>query len=313
MSKNEKKTEKVILIPFSNGYLAENLKLALTPLLKLKNVAEKWSADIFYEKEYVIKCLDEYEDVENTEENLFRKVDEKSFINSLETINNITELLIGKLTLKNNTYMIEIDEVMLQLKKLLDEMYDVCYSLESFLYLDCNYEDYAKLYETLKEVQNNFSTIYKNYKKMKTELNNNKCLFDINVKQPLVPIYEKILQLSSKTFQLDDNTRLYDYKILLKDFSRNLANELFYVVGKSYMDIENWDEINSKARARIEKLFNDLEESSEKRKKRLGYVFHDIEATYTDCYYTKIDKELLYLYQELKAMTHTLIYSSWRY
>ena len=122
--------------------------------------------------------------------------------------------------------------------------------------------------------------------------------------------YQKLLKLVSKIFELDLDDRLYPYSDILEDFSRNLANELIYVVGELYLLSEPLKSIFSKSKDKIEKYFTKLEEMQLQNHKRLEYLFYKLNENSN--YGTKRDNELLYAYQELKAATNTMLSSHWR-
>lgn len=59
---------------------------------------------------------------------------------------------------------------------------------------------------------------------------------------------------------------------------------------------------------KITKYFKNLEKKHLKNNNRLSYLFYEIDKNSN--YGTPNDNELLYAYQELKAATNTMIFSS---
>lgn len=314
MSKTKKTTKKVTkkveIAPYSNGYFAENLKLCLSPMLKKKDVVKKWTKKVPDFAENMACCLNK--DV-YIEENLFRQVTKKSYENALKEIHNSATKIIGKNILKENLYDIEIIEELIQIRKWISNLIDLSRIIYHGLHDMCTEEfsEYDDLYDCIIDTEEKFINIYENYEEMEFQeedfYNKNwdiKCLV-----QPLISIYQKLLDFGMYIFSLNTNDRLYPYIENFQNFSRELANELYVVAGEFYMSIDNEQIIMSKARDIISKQFEKLENSA-KNKIELKNLLYELDKNRS--YGSKEDNELLYIYQELKAITNTLIFSSWR-
>lgn len=301
-------------IPYSNKYLADELKSCLKPLFEEKDVVKKWSPEIpdyIKETKQRIGC-----DIEEAEESLFWQVNKKTYENLFKTINDSVSILIGKSILQQDISNRDVKKSMFAINDGLDELYNINKRLESWLYYeseDTNSVDYADLCDIVVNVKEKFNTIYKNYNKMKfniTDLKGDNFWVFGNIKE-IYSTYQKLLKLVSKIFELDLDDRLYPYIDILEDFARNLANELIYVVGELYLLSEELKSIFSRSKDKIEKYFSKLEKMQLQNHKRLEYLFYELNNNSN--YGTKKDNELLYAYQELKAATNTMISSHWRY
>ncbi len=311
--KNKNNVKKVSNIPYSNKYLVDELKSCLKPLFEQKDVVKKWSPtipDFIKETKKKFSCS-----IEEAEESLFLQVNRKTYENLFKTITDSVSILIGKSILQQDTSNREVKKSIFTINDCLTELYNINQRLESWLYYDTDYansEDYADLCDIVVNVKEKFNTIYENYNKMKfniTDLKGDNYWVFGDIKE-IYSTYQKLLKLVSKIFELDLDDRLYPYSDILEDFSRNLANELIYVVGELYLLSEPLKSIFSKSKDKIEKYFTKLEEMQLQNHKRLEYLFYKLNENSN--YGTKRDNELLYAYQELKAATNTMLSSHWR-
>lgn len=310
----KKNVKKVSNIPYSNKYLADELKSCLTPLLKKKEIVEKWSPeipswveiamqDLFYDSEYVL------------EDCLLMKIDKNTYANSFKEINYETMLLIGKMILKGPLGYTEVAELIFSIKKELYFMENIGWFIESWLCDDVDLyesEDYAILYDDVKNANKKFINIFNNYAKMKIKNLNlkNKPIHIQKDIERLKLIYSKLLEFGFKIFELDINDTLYIYKDKLKNFVRNLANELMYVAGELYVGAENKTNIKSSARKTICNYITELETQPLKNDERLCYMFDRLKEKQN--YASNFDKEVFNAYTELRNSIVKIILSNRR-
>ena len=260
--KKKNNVKKVSKIPYSNRYLADELRSCLKPLLKKKEIVEKWSPEIPFWVETAMKDLF-YDSVCVLEDCLHMKIDKNTYVNSFKEINYETMLLIGKMALKGPLGYAEVASSIFSIKKELDFMENIGWFIESWLCDDVDSyesEDYAKLYNVITNANTKFTNIFNNYTKMKIRGLNlkNKPIHIQKDIERLELIYNKLLEFGFKILELDINHRLYIYKDKLRDFVRNLANELMYAVGELYVGADNKTNIKSNVRKAICRCITEL-------------------------------------------------------
>lgn len=298
---------------YSNEYLAKNLKSCLQPLLEQRAVIKKWDLAI---PDYIRETKQSLgRSIEEVEENLSIQVKRKTYKNLFKTINDSASVLIGKTILQKDVSNKEIEKLMLAINDGLYDMHRINDRLESWLYYEAeatNSVDYADLCDIIVNVEKTFHTIYKNYDqmKMKTKEFKSKSYYATSYIKEIYLIYKRLLKLASKIFTLGLDDRLYPYFNALEDFARNLMEELIYITGEIYLEAENVNNITSMSKDKITKYFKNLEKKHLKNNYRLYYLFYEIDNNSN--YGTQNDNELLYAYQELKAATNTMIFSSWK-
>lgn len=298
---------------YSNEYLAKNLKSCLQPLLEQRAVIKKWDLAI---PDFIRETKQgSWYTIEEVEENLSIQVKRKTYKNLFKTINDSASVLIGKTILQKDVSNKEIEKLMLAINDGLYDMHRINDRLESWLYYEAeatNSVDYADLCDIIVNVEKAFHTIYKKYDKMKmkTEEFKSESYYATSYIKEIYFIYKRLLKLASKIFKLDPNDRLYPYFNTLEDFAINLMEELIYITGEIYLEAENVNNITSMSKDKITKYFENLEKKHLKNSNRLSYLFYEIDKNSN--YGTKKDNELLYAYQELKAATNTMIFSSWK-
>lgn len=194
-------------------------------------------------------------------------------------------------------------------------MENIGWFIESWLCDDVDLyesEDYAILYDDVKNANKKFINIFNNYAKMKIKNLNlkNKPIHIQKDIERLKLIYSKLLEFGFKIFELDINDRLYIYKDKLKNFVRNLANELMYVAGELYVGAENKTNIKSSARKTICNYITELETQPLKNDERLCYMFDRLKEKQN--YASNFDKEVFNAYTELRNSIVKIILSNRR-
>lgn len=309
MKKKNNINENIKRLPYSNKFLADELKSCLTPLLRKKEIVEKWSPEI---PQYIEQCADHginyYDnDIEDIEYFLFYDVNTNTYINMFKTIYNSVAKLIGKLLIEHYVS----NELILNIKDNIDNMYNIRWELDSWLIREAEHyhsEDFAELCNIITDVRKNFNSIYTNYNQMNIDSDNIPYYLQQSIEK-IKSIYEKILRLAKTIFALQDDDRMYLYKNTLKTFAQNLVDELMYIMGEIYLDVENDLDIYLRGKEKIEKYFKRLEKTSINGGQKLEYIFYDLNK---NCNHgSTTDNALLYAYQELKGATYTMIISNW--
>lgn len=257
--------ENVLKKPYTNETMIKKVKLYLKPLLKNKRLAEKWSLSIWDLAEMNKMLISD--DIECVEDNILRKVKEKSYGNALKKIKNNSMLLIGKIILSGSKEVSHIEKYIIRIRSYLNYMYALDCSVASCLY-DCadkyNSNSYITLSNTVTRAYANFNIdIYQNYRNMvfeKIELQD----LEENAKntiQILSTIYDSLMNLATQVLNLEDGDRLYEYKIQLEDFIRNMVRVISYMTGQIYMQVDTYNYIHLNAKKHINKIICKLEEN----------------------------------------------------
>ena len=291
-------TEKVITPPYATYYLIKEVKKCTLPLLNKQKIFDKWSLDVVEFMKYY-ENKDEY-----IEDILTHKNDSKYYKNNFKMVKDSSILLAGKLILLDRISQREIDTLILNIRNGLSNMcpYTSGY-LDSWLYPN-EYprgleDDFEEIYNTLIEIDENFDSIYE---KSKDVYYKRLCLEDEHWRirsweNEIIPIYKKLLEFSIKIFQLDFMDRMHQYSKILQDFARKIFDELIYLAGVFYMQIDDETDIKTKAKNRINQYFKKLESKT-------YWVFGNV----SNCV-TFTDKKIFYYYQELKGAINNMLIS----
>lgn len=300
-------TKKVVTPPYTTDHLIKEIKNCISPLLSKEKLFNEWSSDIaefmkLHEKD------DEY-----VEEFLTAKRDKKFYKNNFKIVKDNSILLAGKLILSGGISQNEFDSLMLNIRYGLSNMtvYTRGY-LESWLYVWENpkyLDNFEAIYNMLIKAEENFNSIYeksKTVKYKKVDLHDDDTWRIARLEENLITIYQKLLKLSTKIFELDLDDRLYQYSKVLQDFVRKLFNQLIYLAGSFFMEIDD-DDIESKAKNTVGLYFEKLENQRYTDKKQLYWVFRDLDDNSKPKNYT--DNGIFYSYQELKGAINNMLNS----
>lgn len=305
----KKNVKKVSNIPYSNKYLVDELKSCLTPLLKKKEIVEKWSPEIpqYIELSANNGVFCDKDNIERIEDYLFSDVDTSTYINRFKTIYDSLVKLSGNLLIKNYSS----EKLISKIKDNINVMYDFRWELDSWLICEAEHyhsEDFVDLCNDVTAIKEKLDNICDNNNKINIDLDIIPYYIQQNINK-IKSIYEKILKLTETIFALEDTDKIYPYKNTLKKFAQNLSNELVYMAGELYLDVEKDINIYSRVKEKVEKYFKKLEKTYINGGQKLEYIFYDLSKN--NNHGTTTDKILLYAYQELKAATNIMIMSYW--
>lgn len=256
LRKAVRQTEKSIM-PYSTEYMVRELKQCLKPLLKKKDVAKKWSHAILDFSSISASELSEMDMY--IEQNLLANVTKKSYINAFNNIQKLINQLIGQIILRKDLDYIEIDELMIQIRKKLNYIYELGRSVNSWLYDEADFYnsyDYQKLFDIKINTKFAFDKLYKNFSNIEIEKISFK-KFNAHTLKEIEKInsyYEKVLTLGRDILEKNDDNKLYKYKNIIK----NLLNKIYYLAGQIYMNIEPCSNVLSKIENEIDKNFKVL-------------------------------------------------------
>lgn len=292
------------------------LRDCIEPVLKRKNVANKYSPVIpYYMNEFLQSQTEYYKPeplYEYAEMYLLDNINLKTYSNWYKGIIDSSALLIGKILLQHSGDYIEIDDLMLHIRNGLCNIDYLRNFLDSYLFDEADYtnsEDYADLCSDITEARKEFSFLYDNYENINFQYLDLKNIpgYAVSTIEKTRAIYEKLLELGSKIFQLTFDDKLYPYIYNFKQFAKRVADTLFYLTGQGYMDISRKYYNEYKMRNAILKHFDKLERSLSIHQYNLSYIFRELNenAEYGSC----TDKEIFNSYQELKKVVNNIFNS----
>lgn len=238
------------------------------------------------------------------ENELFVKMNEKTYIRLLKMISNNSILLVGKVLLKDEIDSNEIDKYMSLITTKLYYMYETGRRTSSWIYDErdeYNSYDYAELFDIIFNAEFELKRICNRYQEMEMKkfdlntLDGEEKIYISHVKL----VYEKLLNFGAKVLELEGENRLYAYKDILKESIRILGKKLFFTTGEYYMNIDNRFRIVSKTKTIIEKSFKKLEKGLlVPYRTNLEFTFEKLENEKD--YGDENDYEVLKAYKELK-------------